>query len=187
MLLTCTVNGWGVEGYPRPGHPLQGHIRETVERLAGEKIAHTRRTACGAPRPRAHPDGYWHGRRIATAPASARSTPSPCTATPRHWPTRHGDTPGLWRAPEGSTRSRRRSWGCCPSSVPRGCSSWSRRRTTAAVKNLDGGARAAGIVALRLLERAGALPADRVARTAERLAPRGPGGGRAVGEVRAVV
>ncbi|MDT9126939.1 asparaginase, partial [Escherichia coli] len=36
-------------GYLDPAHPLQAHIREVVERLAGEKIAHTSIDGCGAP------------------------------------------------------------------------------------------------------------------------------------------
>lgn len=49
MLRACVATGWPTEGYLDPSHPLQLHIREVVERLTGEKIAHTSIDGCGAP------------------------------------------------------------------------------------------------------------------------------------------
>ena len=49
MLATCVGAGWPVETYLDPAHPLQVAIRETVEDLAGEKVAHTGVDGCGAP------------------------------------------------------------------------------------------------------------------------------------------
>jgi L-asparaginase II len=49
MAATCVAAGWPVAGYRDPGHPLQGSIRETVERLAGEPVAATGVDGCGAP------------------------------------------------------------------------------------------------------------------------------------------
>ncbi|HZC26934.1 MAG TPA: asparaginase [Actinopolymorphaceae bacterium] len=49
MLATCVRAGWPVETYLDPTHPLQVKIRETVEELAGEKVAHTGVDGCGAP------------------------------------------------------------------------------------------------------------------------------------------
>jgi L-asparaginase II len=49
MLATCAVNGWPAGPYRDPGHPLQRAVRETVEELAGEKVAHTGVDGCGAP------------------------------------------------------------------------------------------------------------------------------------------
>jgi L-asparaginase II len=49
MLRACVATGWPTEGYLDPGHPLQLHIRDVVERLSGEKIAHTAIDGCGAP------------------------------------------------------------------------------------------------------------------------------------------
>ena len=59
--------------------------------------------------------------------------------------------------------------------------------TTVALKVLDGSSRAATAVALRLLERHGALPADGVAATLAALPLSVTGGGRDVGEIRPVV
>ena len=49
MLVTCVVNGWPTATYREPGHPLQQAIRGTVERLAGEPVAHVGVDGCGAP------------------------------------------------------------------------------------------------------------------------------------------
>jgi len=49
MLATCVVNGWPVEDYLHPGHPLQRQIRATVEEFTGERAAATGVDGCGAP------------------------------------------------------------------------------------------------------------------------------------------
>jgi L-asparaginase II len=49
MLATCVANGWPVEEYLDPKHPLQVALAETVAELAGEPIAATGVDGCGAP------------------------------------------------------------------------------------------------------------------------------------------
>jgi L-asparaginase II len=49
MLYTCRSNGWPLEGYLDPGHPLQQAIAETVEDLTGQRIAQVTVDGCGAP------------------------------------------------------------------------------------------------------------------------------------------
>ena len=49
MLATCAVNGWPLDSYLHPGHPLQRAIRAAVEELTGERIAATGVDGCGAP------------------------------------------------------------------------------------------------------------------------------------------
>jgi L-asparaginase II len=49
MLATCVVNGWPVETYLDPGHPLQQGIAATFADLTGEPIAVTAVDGCGAP------------------------------------------------------------------------------------------------------------------------------------------
>ena len=49
MLLTCVRNGWPLDSYRAPDHPLQRHLRGTVERLAGEPVAAVGVDGCGAP------------------------------------------------------------------------------------------------------------------------------------------
>ena len=49
MLVTCIANDWPTETYLDPGHPLQLHIRKTVEDLAREPVAAAGVDGCGAP------------------------------------------------------------------------------------------------------------------------------------------
>jgi L-asparaginase II len=49
MLATCVVNGWPVEGYLSPDHPVQTAITQSLARLAGEPVEHVAVDGCGAP------------------------------------------------------------------------------------------------------------------------------------------
>lgn len=49
FLLACVTNGWPIESYLRPEHPLQQLIRGTVEEYTGEAIEHSGVDGCGAP------------------------------------------------------------------------------------------------------------------------------------------
>lgn len=49
MLATCVVNGWPLDSYLDPGHPLQKAFAGAVTDLAGEPIAATGVDGCGAP------------------------------------------------------------------------------------------------------------------------------------------
>jgi L-asparaginase II len=49
MLVTCIANDWPIETYLDPEHPLQRHIRKTIEELAREPVAAIGVDGCGAP------------------------------------------------------------------------------------------------------------------------------------------
>ena len=49
MLATCVVAGWPTASYTEPDHPLQREIRRTIERLAGEPVTSVGVDGCGAP------------------------------------------------------------------------------------------------------------------------------------------
>jgi L-asparaginase II len=49
MLATCVVNGWPLDTYLDPKHPLQVALAAAVTDLAGEPIAATGVDGCGAP------------------------------------------------------------------------------------------------------------------------------------------
>ena len=49
MLATCVTNGWPIETYRDPQHPLQLQIRRTLEQLAGEPVSAVAVDGCGAP------------------------------------------------------------------------------------------------------------------------------------------
>ncbi len=49
MLATCVANGWALDSYLEVDHPLQVALAGTVSRLAGEPIAALGVDGCGAP------------------------------------------------------------------------------------------------------------------------------------------
>jgi len=49
MLALCARNGWDLESYLDPAHPVQRVIRAAIERLAGERVAYEAVDGCGAP------------------------------------------------------------------------------------------------------------------------------------------
>ncbi|MFI6559321.1 asparaginase [Streptomyces sp. NPDC050534] len=49
MLYTCKLNGWSLDRYLDPQHPLQQAIAEIVEDLTGQRIARVTVDGCGAP------------------------------------------------------------------------------------------------------------------------------------------
>jgi L-asparaginase II len=48
MLATCVANGWPVEVYRDPAHPVQQAVRDTVADVTGDDIAHVAVDGCGA-------------------------------------------------------------------------------------------------------------------------------------------
>ena len=49
MLSACVASGWSTSDYLAPEHPVQRRIRVTMERRAGERVAHVAVDGCGAP------------------------------------------------------------------------------------------------------------------------------------------
>lgn len=49
MLATCVVNGWSIDDYLAPTHPLQMLIREVFAELVGDAVGHDAVDGCGAP------------------------------------------------------------------------------------------------------------------------------------------
>lgn len=49
MLATCVANGWDTDSYLDPGHPLQRAVHATFEDLTGEPVAAVAVDGCGAP------------------------------------------------------------------------------------------------------------------------------------------
>lgn len=49
MAATCVINGWSVQGYLDPRHPLQKLVAETVTELTGEEPSGISTDGCGTP------------------------------------------------------------------------------------------------------------------------------------------
>jgi L-asparaginase II len=186
MLLACTVNGWDPSTYLDPGHPLQLHIRELVERLTGERSAAVAIDGCGAPVFALSLSGLARAvHRVGTAGAGSpfalhrhaaalvdavRTAPWTIEGPGR------SDTVVIERL---GVFAKTGAEGVLVMVAPDG--------TTVALKVLDGSSRAAAAVALRLLERSGALSASDVSETLALLPLSVSGGGRTVGAIRPTV
>ncbi|MFC7485333.1 asparaginase [Knoellia sp. CPCC 206453] len=49
MLAACVTSGWSTAGYLDPEHPLQVHVRATIEDITGDRPDHVTVDGCGAP------------------------------------------------------------------------------------------------------------------------------------------
>lgn len=183
MLRACVATGWPTEGYLEPAHPLQQHIREVVERLTGEKIAHTSVDGCGAPVHAITLTGLARGiHRIGTASdrspfALHRVAGTLVRAVKEHpWTIEGPGRPDTIAIETLGVFAKGGAEGVMVMVAPNGA--------TAAVKMLDGAARASTIVAATLLARAGALGDADVAALSAALPLAVLGGGSEVGMIR---
>jgi L-asparaginase II len=186
MLLTCTVNGWDAAGYLSPDHPLQLHLREIIERLVGERVAATAVDGCGAPVYAVTLFGLARAiHRIGTASATSpfalhRSAGTLVQAVRENpWTIDGPGRPDTVVIERLGVFAKSGAEGVVVMVAPDG--------TTVALKMLDGSGRAASAVALRLLERHGALTAQDVADAMARLPLAVTGGGQDVGVIRPVL
>ncbi|SDH30819.1 L-asparaginase II [Leifsonia sp. 98AMF] len=183
MLLACRVNGWPTESYLDPQHPMQQHIRDTVERFTGEKVVATGIDGCGAPVHAMSLLSLARGiQRIATASEGSPFALFRNAALLKNAVLADGwaiDGPGRANTvviDELGVFAKGGAEGVMVMAAPDG--------TTVTLKVLDGSLRAASIVALRLLADAGALSHDDVDRVAPKLDLAVLGRGEPVGAIR---
>ncbi|WP_055723721.1 asparaginase, partial [Streptomyces niveiscabiei] len=176
MLYTCKLNGWPLEGYLDPGHPLQQAIAEIVEDLTGQRIAQVTVDGCGAPLFSVSLHGL--ARAAARITTAVPGTPEAKVADAmRDFPELASgadrDVAALMRAVPGLL-AKDGFEGVEVAALPDG--------RAVAVKISDGADRARVPVTAAALARAGVDPARLTAFAGEPLL----GGGEPVGEVRAV-
>lgn len=183
MLRACVATGWPTEGYLTPTHPLQVHIREVVERLTGEKIAHTAIDGCGAPVHAMTLTGLARGiHRIGSASERspfalhrvAGTMVRAVQANP--WTIAGPGEPDTIAIETLGVFTKGGAEGVMVMVAPNGA--------TVALKMLDGNGRSATIVAATLLAKAGALTEADVATLAAALPLSVLGGGQPVGTIR---
>ncbi|WP_312171965.1 asparaginase [Microbacterium sp.] len=182
MLRACVATGWPTDGYLDVAHPLQVHIRDVIERLTGEKIAHTAIDGCGAPVYALTLTGLARAiHRIGTASdrspfALHRVAGSLVRAVREHpWTIEGPGRPDSIAIEKLGVFAKGGAEGIMVMVAPNG--------TTVALKMLDGASRASTIVAATLLARAGALSDADVATLAAALPLDVLGGGEVVGAV----
>lgn len=184
MLLACRINNWPFDSYLDPQHPLQQHIRDTTERLTGEKVVATGVDGCGAPVYAMSLVALARGiQRIGTA---SDGSPFALFRNAAHLRTAvlaDGwaiDGPGRANTvviDELGIFAKLGAEGVMVMSAPNG--------TTVALKILDGSLRAATIVALSLLADAAAVERDAIEAVAPKLDLAILGRGTPVGAIRA--
>lgn len=174
MLATCVSAGWPTETYTDPTHPLQVGIRQTIEELVGEKIAHTGVDGCGAPLFALSLTGLARGfRAMATAPSDSPQGKviAAIRAYPEHTSGTNRDEAKLIRGVPGLV-GKGGAEACYAVALDDG--------RAVALKIDDGGQRARPVVMAAALRRLG-LSYDVIE---EQLTVPVPGGGRVVGEIR---
>ncbi len=183
MLLSCVTNGWDAGTYLEPAHPLQVHIRELVERLTGEKAAVTAIDGCGAPVYTMSLSGLARaihriGISSETSPFALHRGAGALVRAVREnpWTIDGPGRPDTIVIERLGVFAKGGAEGVMVMVAPNG--------TTVALKMLDGSGRAATAVALRLLEREGALAASDVADAMKSLPLPVTGGGVVVGAIR---
>jgi L-asparaginase II len=175
FLLACVENGWPIESYLDPQHPLQLLIRDAVEHYTGEPVRHTGTDGCGAPVHAVTLLGL--ATAIGRISGASEDFDPPATrlaaairANP--WAL---DTPAVATViGELGLVAKSGAEGVFVAGSPDG--------TAVALKILDGSQRASIPVALSLLVGVGAIDADDAARVVATTAEQVLGGGLPVGE-----
>jgi len=183
MLRACAATGWSTDGYLDPAHPLQLHIRDVVERLAGERVAHTAIDGCGAPVHAVTLLGLARAiHRIGSAsersPFALHRVAGTLVRAVREnpWAIAGPGEPDTIAVERLGVFAKFGAEGVMVMVAPDG--------TTVALKMLDGSSRAATLVAATLLHRAGALTATDLAGLVDALPLQVFGGEGPVGLIR---
>src|SRR3954447_10461482 len=182
MLATCVANGWPLESYLDPAHPLQEAIAATFVELTGEPVGHLAVDGCGAPLLGTSLRGL--ARAFATLATSDRPEERRVAAAIREHPewvsgsTR--DECALLRAIPGAI-AKAGAESCYVVALPDG--------RAFALKTDDGAPRVRPVVMAALLQRLGVDTEPGVDTNAVRRTGAAPllGGSRVVGEIRAVL
>lgn len=183
MLRACVATGWTTDGYLDAAHPLQAHIRDVIERLTGEKVAHTAIDGCGAPVYALTLTGLTRSiHRVGTAsdrsPFALHRVAGSLVRAVREnpWTIEGPGRPDTVAIEKLGVFTKGGAEGVMVMVAPNG--------TTVGLKMLDGASRASTIVAATLLARTGAVSEADVADLAAALPLSVLGGGADVGVIR---
>jgi L-asparaginase II len=186
MLMACVQNGWSVEDYLSPSHPLQVQIRDVIERLTGEKVPAVGIDGCGAPVFAVSLASLARGiQRIALSSESSPFALYRNAAILRRsvlenpWAIDGDGRPNTTVIERLGVFAKKGAEGVMVMAAADG--------TTVALKILDGSLRAATVVALTALAQAGSLNPEVVAALLPELETTVYGGGAAVGRIAATM
>ncbi|MDQ4502420.1 asparaginase [Sinomonas sp. ASV322] len=184
FLWACSVNGWDRRSYLEPNHPIQQRVRETIEEYTDERISHLGIDGCGAPVAAVSLTGLARAySRLAKAAGSGRDNVGDARAATiatsmldYAWAVQGRGRENTVVMQELGILAKGGAEGVLVVSTAHGAA--------AAVKMLDGNARAATLVALTMLAAADAVDVPDVARVLEAVVEPIMGGGRPVGRIR---
>ncbi|WP_344068460.1 asparaginase [Microbacterium sediminicola] len=186
MLAACVAQGWDTSTYLDFDHPLQVQIRELIERLTGERVQATVVDGCGAPAFAVSLAGLAKAmHRIGTSsdrsPFALHRSAAELVAAVREqpWTIDGPGRPDTVAIETLGVFAKTGAEGVIVMIAPDG--------TTAAVKILDGSARASEAVAIRLLERAGAVTPENSAAAMRALPLQVHGADAVVGHIRPAI
>ncbi|HEU5222746.1 MAG TPA: asparaginase [Candidatus Lumbricidophila sp.] len=186
MLLACVTNQWPTESYLHPEHPMQKKVADVIERFTGERPAAVVTDGCGLPAYAVTLAGLARGiHRIATSqpssPFALFREAGVLTAEVRAhpWVVAGAAEPDTLVTERLGVFAKFGAEGVMVMVAPNG--------TTVALKMLDGSARAATIVALRLLAAEGAIDDAAVDALEPELGLLISGGAAPVGRIRASI
>ena len=180
FLAACVQNGWPIESYLDPSHPLQELVLDTVRELTGETIAHTGVDGCGAPlfavtlRGLATAIGRVAGAPVRDPAGPAGRLASAILAHP--WAIDGPGEPNTVITERLGLLAKEGAEGVMVLAAPDG--------TAVALKMLDGSPRAIFLVALGILASVGAVDADRANQVAVEVTEPVLGRGVPVGRLR---
>ncbi|GAA4778993.1 asparaginase [Microbacterium gilvum] len=186
MLMASAANGWDLDSYLDPAHPLQTHIRDVVERFAGERVGATVVDGCGAPVHALTLTGL--ARAVHRVGGSSERSPFAMHRVAGALVRAVRDNPWAVDGPGRPDTVAIETFGVFSKYGAEGVQIMvAPDGTTVVLKTLDGSTRVGVLVALTLLARAGALSEQAVAEFADGHPLFSvSGGGREVGRIRAV-
>jgi L-asparaginase II len=176
FLLTCVHNGWSIDDYLDPLHPLQRTIKATVEEFTGTPVGHVGTDGCGAPLFGITLRGL--ARAISRVALGAEESTARLVAAVQQHPWAI-DGPGRANTiviEELGLVAKLGAEGVNVMAAPDG--------TTVAVKMLDGNGRATTMVALELLASVGAVDEALIRPVLDRTTEKVLGGTEPVGALR---
>lgn len=186
MLLACRANGWSIEDYLDPDHPLQKRVLDVLQRLTGERPVATVIDGCGAPVHAIGLTGLARGiQKIASSSPSSpfalfREAAALADAVRSNgWAVAGPGRPDSVAIDRLGVFAKFGAEGVQVMTASDG--------TTVALKMLDGSSRASAIVAARLLAGAGAIEHSAIDAIEPDLGLDVLGGGAVVGRIRSSV
>lgn len=177
FLLACVENGWPIDTYLDPTHPLQRLIVSTVEEFVGEPITHTGIDGCGAPVHAMSLRGLARG--VGRVGRTSDADEGRLAAAIRQHPWALDNAVVQTVITETGLVAKSGAEGVFVAAEPDG--------TAVAVRVLDGSQRALAPVALSLLMQHGTLPLDLGERVTAEIGEKTFGGDEVVGELSSTV